>query len=131
MKTVHTIIILIMALALQVTTCEAQKDTVHKEEFWYNGQLKSKGKYYKGIKVGVWEYYFIDGTIFQQGKYHVDLTVDTIIVIDPVSREEFTEVIKQQDPVKDDKWLEYDRDGSLLRETYYIRGIIVEDVKHF
>ncbi len=112
--------------------CYAQEgEDGYEEEYWHNGNLKSKGGYLAGIKNGPWEYYFIDGSIYQRGKYCVDTNPDTIIVVDPETLEEHIKVVKQEHPVKHDMWLEYDRDGTLLRETLYIRGMLVSDVKHF
>jgi uncharacterized protein len=39
------------------------------KEYYENGQLKDSGTYQKGLKVGEWKYFFMDGKKFEAGKY--------------------------------------------------------------
>ncbi|MGM0582847.1 MAG: hypothetical protein ACQES1_10905 [Bacteroidota bacterium] len=40
------------------------------EEYYKTGQLKAKGQYSDGIKVGEWNYYFPNGEVEQRGEYN-------------------------------------------------------------
>ncbi len=67
------------------------------KEFYENGELKAKGKYESGVKVGEWEYYFPDGKKFEIGKY-------------------------DKKGKQTGKWLWYFNNGSLRRESNFLKG---------
>ena len=68
------------------------------EEYYYDGQLKSKGSYLDGEKIDEWEYYFNNGKLEQKGKY--------------VTGGKFTGT-----------WYWYHPNGELLREESFRKGL--------
>ncbi|MBE7441571.1 MAG: toxin-antitoxin system YwqK family antitoxin [Flavobacteriales bacterium] len=68
------------------------------EEYYYDGQLKSKGKYLDGKKIDEWEYYFNNGKLEQKGKY--------------LAEEKFTGL-----------WQWYYPNGQLLRSENFRKGL--------
>ncbi|MDP7564478.1 MAG: hypothetical protein QF841_08335, partial [Arenicellales bacterium] len=46
------------------------------ESFHDNGKLSEKGKYKKGLRVGIWESYHDNGQLWVRGKYTKDGTRD-------------------------------------------------------
>lgn len=68
------------------------------EEYYYDGQLKSKGKYIDGKKIDEWEYYFNNGKLEQKGKY--------------VNDEKFSGI-----------WIWYHPNGQVLREENFRKGL--------
>jgi antitoxin component YwqK of YwqJK toxin-antitoxin module len=68
------------------------------EEYYFDGQLKSKGKYLDGLKIDEWEYYFNNGELEQKGKY--------------LAGEKFTGL-----------WKWYHPNGELLREENFRKGL--------
>ncbi|MCC7332694.1 MAG: hypothetical protein IT232_08810 [Flavobacteriales bacterium] len=67
------------------------------EEYYFDGQLKSKGKYIDGKKIDEWEYFFNNGKLEQKGNY--------------VSDEKFS-----------GNWKWYYPNGQLLRDENYRKG---------
>ena len=39
------------------------------EEYWFNGNLRSKGNYINNNKDGYWEEYYSNGNLWQRGNY--------------------------------------------------------------
>ncbi len=68
------------------------------EEFYVDGQLKSKGKYIDGKKIDDWEYFFNSGKLEQKGKY--------------VNDEKFAGL-----------WIWYHPNGTVLREENFRKGL--------
>jgi antitoxin component YwqK of YwqJK toxin-antitoxin module len=68
------------------------------EEYYPNGEIKSKGKYVDGEKIDSWEYYFISGKKEQEGKY-------------------------VKGGKQDGLWLWYYETGKILRKEEFRKGL--------
>lgn len=68
------------------------------EEYYVDGQLKSKGKYIDGKKIDEWEYFFNNAKLEQKGKYVAD--------------EKFSGL-----------WVWYHPNGEVMREENFRKGL--------
>lgn len=102
-----------------------------KVEYWDNGEMKSQGNFKNGFKVGEWKFFFYNGALYQQGEYYVAEHADTFLIVDPKTKMESVKIVHQEEDLKTGRWVEYDKDGTLLRETFYHKGQFFGENKYY
>ncbi len=92
------------------------------EEYYVDGQLKSKGKYIDGKKIDEWVYYFNNGKIEQKGKYIADEKL-TGYWIWYYPNGELLRDENFRKGLEDGLEQEYSETGQLVRKGEYIDGL--------
>ncbi|MFN4299044.1 MAG: toxin-antitoxin system YwqK family antitoxin [Thermaurantimonas sp.] len=92
-------------------------------QFYYpDGSLYSKGEFLNDLKEGIWEYYFPDGSIQEIGEYKRDLLNGkwlTYCINGKILKEVYFINGKEDGVLR-----EFDCDGNLIKEAYYEEGLL-------
>lgn len=90
-------------------------------EFYPNGKLKSKGRYYKGKKWGTWTYFYPDGNLQQEGEYRNGKADGTWVWYYPDGQVRLEQEYYEGKP--DGKSTEYSPDGKIIAQGQYMEGL--------
>lgn len=90
-------------------------------EFYPNGKLKCKGRYYKGKKWGKWTYYYSDGRLQQEGEYRNGQAEGSWVWYYPNGQVRLEQEYYHGQP--DGQSKEYDANGKVIAQGQYLEGL--------